>query len=73
MSNARLGWFVSLLLGGALLVTAVLVFRVCKVESRDISPTVRPEEAGKIYRQRMNATEKILQSGKLEVSHVRAR
>lgn len=66
MASSRLGWLVSILIGCVLVTGVVLAFRVSRIQNRDFAPQVVPEDAGRIYQQRMQATEILLEGGDLE-------
>ncbi len=69
MVNIRLGRFVYMLLAGTFLVGAFLLLRLQRVEAKDLVPTVNPEQAGEIYHERMEATERLLETDRLEVTN----
>ena len=71
MADSRLGWLVSVLIGCVLVAGVVLAFRMSRVNADEFAPQVVPEEAGKIYHERMHATETLLEDGFLEVSDSR--
>jgi hypothetical protein len=71
MTTTRLGRLVCLLFGCALLVGALLMMRAKQIETRKMGPRSVPNDAGDIYRQRLEKTDELLKPNGQEVSWVR--
>jgi hypothetical protein len=54
-----------LALAGVLVASAVVLVRVRRVEAMDLIPTAHPEQAVENYRQRIDATYRLLETGEL--------
>jgi len=68
MLSTRLGRLVQFLFACGILVTALLMVRLHRVQAVDLGPTIDPERAARTYVDRIDATEMLLETGKLEVS-----
>jgi len=55
------------LIAGVLTVTAVVLVRMGQVQTPDLVPLTRPRDAGEVYRQRIEATQKLLQEDRLDL------
>ncbi len=68
MIATRLGKALYFLAAGSLVVLALVLLRVHRVEAVTVGPRVDLKEAGETYQQRMKATNRLLKTEKLEFS-----
>ncbi len=68
MLSTRLGRIVQFLFACGILMTAMLMLRIHRAQAEVLGPAIDPERATRTYIERMDATERMLESGQLEVS-----
>ncbi len=68
MMCTRLGRLSVLLFGCGMLVTGALMLRGKHVEAKVVTPQIDPDEAGRIYHERMQETDKLLRSKGVDLS-----
>ncbi len=67
MLNTRLGRFLHFVLGCALVATALVFLWMHQAKATVQVPTVDPKQAGETYEKRMQATDELLQYGRLDL------
>jgi hypothetical protein len=68
LTGTRLGRLSVLLLGCGMLLTGAFMLRGKHVEARVVRPQVEADEAGRIYHERMQETDRLLRSEGLDLS-----